>query len=95
MNEYRYNDLKIGMTESFYHVITEHEMDLFCEISGDTNPLHTNPSFAKEHGFTNRVVYGMLSASLISKMGGVSFAGKILSDSTGGKQVCCSSFYRR
>ena len=76
MNEYRYADLKVGMTESFQQKITAEMMDNFMELSGDVNPLHKESDFAKEHGFNDRVVYGMLSAALISRMGGVHLPGK-------------------
>jgi 3-hydroxybutyryl-CoA dehydratase len=76
MNEYKYQDLNIGMQEIFHHTVTEKEMDLFCELSGDVNPLHKDVSFAREHGYQDRVVYGMLSASLISTMGGLFLPGK-------------------
>ncbi len=76
MNEYRFEDLTIGLSESFEHVITEEEMTAFCNITGDINPLHCDSPFANEHGFENRVVYGMLTATLISTLGGVYLPGK-------------------
>lgn len=76
MNEYKFNDLSIGQEESFSFEVTERKMKLFQELSGDTNPLHTEQQFARDHGFKNRVVYGMLSASLISTLGGVYLPGK-------------------
>lgn len=76
MNEYRFGDLTVGMRESFKYIVTEQKMSLFCELSGDVNPLHTNDEFAQEHGFSGRVVYGLLSASLISYFGGVLLPGK-------------------
>jgi acyl dehydratase len=76
MNEYRYRDLSVGKSESFKYIVTEHDMDLFRELSGDDNPLHTDEGFAKGHGFKDRVVYGMLSASLISYLGGVLLPGR-------------------
>ncbi len=76
MNEYRYKDLSIGQGESFEYKVTTEKMDLFLELSGDNNPLHVDENFAKNHGFESRVVYGMLSSSLISTMGGVYLPGK-------------------
>lgn len=76
MNTYRYEDMEIGMTESFSKEITEEMMEAFMEHTGDDNPLHRDPAYAKEHGFEDRVVYGMLSASLISTLGGVYLPGK-------------------
>lgn len=76
MNEYKFNDLSIGQEEYFLFEVTERKMQLFQELSGDNNPLHTEQQFAQDHGFENRVVYGMLSASLISTLGGVYLPGK-------------------
>ncbi len=45
-------------------------------MTGDINPLHVNDDFAANYGFTGRVVYGMLSASLISTLGGVYLPGR-------------------
>lgn len=76
MNEYKFCDLKIGMTEAFEYVVTEEKMKEFLLLSGDENPLHIDGQFAREHGFKDRVVYGMLTASLFSKLGGVKLPGK-------------------
>ncbi|MBP5281786.1 MAG: MaoC family dehydratase [Lachnospiraceae bacterium] len=76
MNEYKMSDLAVGMTESFSRKVTPEMMEKFYEISGDENPLHRDEEFAKEKGFENRVVYGMLTASLISTLGGVYLPGK-------------------
>ena len=76
MNEYKITDLYLGQTESFEYDVTEEKMKSFLEVTGDTNPLHTDEAFAKNQGSSGRVVYGMLTASLISKMGGVLLPGK-------------------
>ena len=76
MNEYRFSDLKIGQSEAFTHVITADEMAAFCRTTGDRNPLHIDKDFAQSHGFASNVVYGMLTASLISTLGGMYLPGK-------------------
>jgi 3-hydroxybutyryl-CoA dehydratase len=76
MNEYRITDLSAGQQESFTVTITEDMMAKFREITGDINPLHVSDDFAKEKGFPQRVAYGMLTASLISTLGGVYLPGK-------------------
>ena len=76
MNEYTFKDLSIGFEEYFSFEVTEEKMKLFQDLTGDNNPLHTEQQFAQEHGFENRVVYGMLSASLISTLGGVYLPGR-------------------
>lgn len=76
MNHYRYSDLKIGQTESFTVKIEDRMLELFRNITGDINPLHTNESFAQAHGYSNRVVYGMLTASFLSTLAGVYLPGE-------------------
>lgn len=76
MNEYRFQDLSVGMTESFSYTVTDEKMLFFRELSGDENPLHVDDDFARKHSFPGRVVYGMLTASLISKMGGMYLPGR-------------------
>lgn len=76
MNEYRFNDLLIGQSEEFKCQITKEKLSLFRELSGDINPLHNDEPFAIEYGYSGRVVYGMLTASLISTLGGVYLPGK-------------------
>lgn len=76
MNEYRFCDLSIGMEESFCREITEEMMAQFLAITNDINPLHKHIEYALEKGFKGKVVYGMLTASLISTLGGVYLPGK-------------------
>ncbi len=76
MNNYRFEDLKIGQEESFSVTVTEEMMRLFLELSGDTNPLHNDKEFALIQGYQNKVVYGLLTTSFISKLVGVLLPGK-------------------
>ena len=76
MNKYRFTDLYEGQSVSFETEITLEMMKSFREISGDENPLHTDETFAKEQGYDDKVVYGMLSSSLLSKLVGVYLPGR-------------------
>lgn len=76
MNCYTYEDLSIGQTAEFSRNITIEMMDKFCEISGDVNPLHKEEAFAKDKGYPGRVVYGMLTSSMYSCLGGVYIPGE-------------------
>ena len=76
MNEYTFEELAVGQEESFTAVITEEMMVRFRDISGDVNPLHTDEAFAKGKGFPGRVAYGMLVASLYSRLAGVHLPGR-------------------
>ncbi|MBR1799707.1 MAG: MaoC family dehydratase N-terminal domain-containing protein [Bacteroidales bacterium] len=46
--------------------ITQEQFDLFRQMSADQNPLHTDPTFAQQHGFASNVVYGNVLGSCIS-----------------------------
>nr|MBQ4455693.1 MaoC family dehydratase [Clostridia bacterium] len=76
MNEYRFEDLKVGQEEYFTVTVTEEMMKQFLDLSGDTNPLHNDEEFAVSQGYQNKVVYGLLTTSFISKLVGVYLPGK-------------------
>ncbi|MEO0607448.1 MAG: MaoC family dehydratase [Pseudomonadota bacterium] len=63
---YKFEDLSVGMTHQTEHVITEKDIDLFAEVSGDRNPLHMDEEFAKNTPFGQRIAHGALTASYIS-----------------------------
>ncbi len=76
MNSYRFEDLYEGLEVSFEENITKEMMDVFGQISGDVNPLHMDEIFARSQGYKGRVVYGMLTSSLLSQLVGVHLPGK-------------------
>ena len=79
MNEYTYDEIKVGQTESFTRTITAEMEDSFRGITGDQNPLHRDDEYAKEIGggrFTSHVAFGMLTASLYSTIAGMYLPGK-------------------
>ena len=63
---YKFEDLEVGMTHQTEHVITEKDIELFAEVSGDRNPLHMDEEFAKKTAFGQRIAHGALTASYIS-----------------------------
>lgn len=64
------------MEERFCVAVTEEMLQKFLEISGDTNPLHTDAEFARGKGYPDKVVYGMITASFYSTLAGVYLPGK-------------------
>ncbi len=76
MNEYTYEEIKTGHKESFTVTVTKEMMDSFLAVTNDVNPLHNDEDYAKQHGHPGRVVYGMLTASLLSTLAGVYLPGK-------------------
>lgn len=76
MNEYVFDEIQTGDEESFTTKITKEKVDAFLLLSEDNNPLHTDENYACSEGYKGKVVYGMLTASLFSKLGGVYLPGK-------------------
>lgn len=76
MNNYNFEDLSVGMSESFEVNITEDMLSKFKDITGDINPLHNDEPFAVSKGHPGRVAYGMLTASFLSTLAGVYIPGE-------------------
>lgn len=70
-----FDELKIGQKASLTKTITEKDLEHFIAITGDTNPLHVDESFAKKTFFGQRIAHGMLSASLFSTLVGLHIPG--------------------
>lgn len=76
MNQYRFEDIYVGLKEEFQVTVTDEMMEQFCRITGDVNPLHKDEAFAKGKGYESRVAYGMLTASFLSTLAGVYLPGE-------------------
>jgi 3-oxoacyl-[acyl-carrier protein] reductase len=64
-----------GSVARLVHVITEEEVEAFAKLTGDRNPLHMDVSFAQTAGFRGRVVHGILTAGLVSRLIGMELPG--------------------
>ncbi len=76
MNEYRFEDIKVGLEEQFCVTVTEQMLNQFAQITGDLNPLHHEEQFAQAQGHPGRVAFGMLTASFLSTLAGVYLPGR-------------------
>ncbi|MGZ9137416.1 MAG: MaoC family dehydratase [Candidatus Deferrimicrobiaceae bacterium] len=56
-------------------VITEEDILLFAEITGDRNPVHISKEFAAQSRFGERIAHGILAAGLISAVIGMKLPG--------------------
>jgi 3-hydroxybutyryl-CoA dehydratase len=72
---YYIEDLKPGMSESFTKTVTERDVQLFGEVSGDMNPVHFDEAYAKTTPFKGRIAHGVLSVSYISTVLGMKMPG--------------------
>ena len=59
-------DLQLGQSASFTKTITNKDVLLFAEISGDDNPVHVDEAYAQTTMFKGRIVHGALVSSLFS-----------------------------
>lgn len=76
MNSFGYNEINVGQKVEFDYNITKAKMASFLEITGDINPLHNDVEYAKEKGYDEVVVYGLLTSSAFSTLAGVYMPGK-------------------
>lgn len=72
---YYLEDLCEGMSEQLSKTITTADVQLFADLSGDTNPVHLEESYARETMFGKKIVHGMFSAALISAVAGTKLPG--------------------
>ena len=68
--------LKVGDRVSLSKAFTEEEVFRFAEISTDRNPLHLDKDYGRESVFGERIVHGMLVASLFSGLIGMELPGE-------------------
>ena len=67
--------LEIGTKHTHKVTFTELQVQEFAKITGDTNPLHLDEEFAARSIFKKRILHGMLSATVFSKVFGTQFPG--------------------
>lgn len=72
---YYLEDLTVGMTAIFAKTVTDADIVMFAGVSGDTNPVHLDASFANQTMFGDRIAHGMLSASFVSTVFGTKLPG--------------------
>ncbi len=68
--------LNVGDKASLSKAFSEEEVFQFANISTDKNPLHLDTTFGETSIFGQRVVHGMLVASLFSGIIGMTLPGE-------------------
>ena len=72
---YFIEDLSAGMEATYSRVASREDIDMFAQVSGDTNPLHLDEAYAATTMFNGCIAHGMLSAGYISKVLGTQLPG--------------------
>lgn len=70
-----FDELTIGEEGSLSRILTQDDITLFAAMSGDVNPAHMNPEYAKSDIFHGIVGQGIWTASLISALLGTVIPG--------------------
>ncbi len=66
--------LTVGSSASFEKQVTDADIASFAEVTGDSNPLHTDSAYAARTRFQQPVAHGMLGAGVISAAIGANLA---------------------
>jgi len=61
----------VGQTFTFRRTFTEGDVALFCGVTGDYNPYHIDQTFIETTWFGRRIIPGLLTASMITHIGGL------------------------
>ena len=70
-----YEDLKVGQSASVSHTVTERDVELFGEATGDMNPVHFDEAYARKTVFRGRVAHGVLAIGFMSAVMGTQLPG--------------------
>ncbi|HEY6611404.1 MAG TPA: MaoC family dehydratase [Pseudomonas sp.] len=62
--------LQVGDAFSISRTFTEDDVVLFARISRDYNPVHFDADFAKARNLAEPICHGLLTASLVTEIGG-------------------------
>src|SRR3954466_7014834 len=60
------DEIKPGMSATTARTVTEHQVQLFGEATGDMNPVHFDEEYARKTLFRGRVAHGVLSIGFMS-----------------------------
>lgn len=66
-----FEQIQVGQTFTFRRTFTEGDVALFIGVTGDYNPYHIDESFAGQSWYGRRNIPGLLTASMVTHIGGM------------------------
>lgn len=66
-----FNAIQDGQVFTFRRTFTSGDVALFCGVTGDYNPYHIDQTFLEESWFKRPIIPGLLTASMITHIGGM------------------------
>ena len=70
-----FEDLELGQEARYERVVTDADIVVFAEVTGDRNPVHLDAAYAATTLFKSRISHGMLTAGYISAVFGTQLPG--------------------
>ena len=64
-----------GDSASLEHIVDLPDVEGFATLTGDTNPVHLDPDYARESKFGERIAHGMYTASFFGTLFGTALPG--------------------
>ena len=70
-----YDEIRIGDSATLVRTLRPEDIQLFAIMSGDVNPAHVDPEYARSSMFREVIAHGMWGGALISTVLGTQFPG--------------------
>jgi phosphate acetyltransferase len=70
-----YDEIQVGDSASLVRTLKPQDIQLFAIMSGDVNPSHVDPEYARSSMFREVIAHGMWGGALISTVLGTQFPG--------------------
>lgn len=68
--------MEVGHTKTFEITVTQEMVQKYAEVTGDFNPIHVDPEYAKTTKFGKCIAHGMLIGGFFSRALVDTFGGK-------------------
>jgi 3-hydroxybutyryl-CoA dehydratase len=72
----KFENIEIGMSESYSQTITDADIKAYAGVSGDYNPVHMSDEYAEKSRYKRRIAHGMISSSFFSALFGTKLPGR-------------------